>query len=527
MNAITDPIKTGQATNPVSKGSRRGERWRMWIPFLLRSILSVAWIAGGVAVFLALGASDPPQPKSAANSDRPVVETASVAAHEDGIKIEVDGVVVPLREISIAAEVSGRVHFKAEDCRIGRFVKQGDLLIRIDPRDYEFEIQRLGQELEQAVGSLEELDADRASNKNEIVLDRDEVIIRRRELRRFTVITDPVVFSKTEVDAAKRNELVARSALQASIDKSTTLASRRRRLEGAREIVKSKLAQAKVDLDRTEIHAPISGIVTQEQVEQDGFAQTGVTLIAIQDTENIEVKCSLHARQEQWLWMAERPSSRRSVAEGQASQSSGAVSSLGETRLRDVARAYEIPPAPTTVSYSYGHQQWTWQGRLTRYDGSGFDEQTRMVPVRVRVDDPLSGSAATEDTTAARRPAFRRKTAQPTRSIPPEGGTTNTSPHRKQRALKTGMFVKVKMRILPSAKLIRLPQAAVRPGNVVWTVHDGELQRVQVEPLHATQGQVLLFQDKTSLRPGDPIVVSPLPNPANGQAVAVVERAAP
>jgi multidrug efflux pump subunit AcrA (membrane-fusion protein) len=295
----TTPVAESQF--PISAHPQAAFRWLL---FLFRSVLSVALIGGAVVLFFVLGTSQPPQPKSDTTAGMPVVETTEVTAPESNIELEVDGVVVPLREISIATEVQGRIQFKAENCRIGRFVEQGDLLIRIDPGDYKIEIQRLEQDLEQAAGSLEELEADLLSNKNEIALDRDEVVIRQRELKRYEEIDDPGVFAKTEVDTAKRNELTARAALQTSIDKSATLASRRRRLEGAREIVKSRLEQARLDLSRTEIHAPISGIITQDFVEQDGYGQKGMTLIAIQDTHNMEVKCSLHERQEQLLWLS-------------------------------------------------------------------------------------------------------------------------------------------------------------------------------------------------------------------------------
>ena len=63
--------------------------------------------------------------------------------HEGKLNIEVDGVVVPFRQITLSAEVEGTVLFKEEDCRAGRYVEQGTVLFRIDPRDYELEIRRL------------------------------------------------------------------------------------------------------------------------------------------------------------------------------------------------------------------------------------------------------------------------------------------------------------------------------------------------------------------------------------------------
>ena len=53
--------------------------------------------------------------------------------------LEADGVVVPFREIELAAEVAGRIVERDERCRAGNFVTQGTLLARIDPQDYQLE----------------------------------------------------------------------------------------------------------------------------------------------------------------------------------------------------------------------------------------------------------------------------------------------------------------------------------------------------------------------------------------------------
>ena len=68
------------------------------------------------------------------------------AAPPGGFGIEVNGTVVPKREVTLSAEIDGRVVERTDACWAGRAVKRGDLLLRLDPRP--LEIQRMTFEAE-------------------------------------------------------------------------------------------------------------------------------------------------------------------------------------------------------------------------------------------------------------------------------------------------------------------------------------------------------------------------------------------
>jgi hypothetical protein len=83
---------------------------------ILRTILR--WIAPllilgvGVGIFMTLGKQPPPPRKEAAAVGAVSVRTAVVLSEEEGIDVAADGVVVPIREVSLAAAVGGRVIMK-------------------------------------------------------------------------------------------------------------------------------------------------------------------------------------------------------------------------------------------------------------------------------------------------------------------------------------------------------------------------------------------------------------------------------
>jgi len=79
--------------------------------------------------------------------EMPLVDTRTVVPFNDPLTIEVDGHVVPYLEVVLSAEVAGRVEKKADNCLAGKFVKKGDPLIVIDPKDYELEKKRSDRRL--------------------------------------------------------------------------------------------------------------------------------------------------------------------------------------------------------------------------------------------------------------------------------------------------------------------------------------------------------------------------------------------
>jgi multidrug efflux pump subunit AcrA (membrane-fusion protein) len=435
-----------------------------------RTVLSLVLLGLGIGGFFWLGEPEIPTRQPDAK-EPPVVQTTIATDHKDGIQFEVDGVVVPYRQIEIAAQVSGRVEFRADQCRKGRAVKKGDLLLRIEQSDYDLEVKRLTEELTQADAMLSELDAEIDTVDNQIASARKQLEIDVRQLERNTDLLARSAASESEVDTARRAELTARNAMQTLLDQKSLIFRRRVRLESAKVLGQANLDKAQLALARTEIVSPLDGVVVSESVEQDGYVQLGSTVISLQDSSQLDVTCKLHMRQMHWLWQG--PSD---------SESTGTLS-----------EAYDFPDTPAKVIYDLGGVSYQWDGVVNRYDGAGVDNQTRMIPCRVYVANPLAVTSTDTDGTNAYR------------SNPP--------------TLMTGMFVKVRIDARPPIPLVQLPQGAIQPGNTVWTVDDGQLKRKHVLIANSDSEFVVAYQQQDGLQAGDAVVVSPLATPIEGLAV--------
>ncbi|MEM1061616.1 MAG: hypothetical protein AAGJ97_04720, partial [Planctomycetota bacterium] len=82
-----------------------------------------------------------------------------------------------------------------------------------------------------------------------------------------------------------------------------------------------------------------------------------------------------------------------------------------------------------------------------------------------------------------------------------------------------GMFVEIRLHATADDELIAIPENAVRPGGFVWVERDGKLAIEKVPMSKTVDGEVLVPAAVSPVRPGDALVVSPLPFAVEGMPV--------
>jgi multidrug efflux pump subunit AcrA (membrane-fusion protein) len=412
-------------------------RNRLFRTLILGIALPATLIAVGVVAVVGMGKAEPKQIAETGNSvsaqllRMPIAESQSIRDPLDAqtLDIEANGVVVPFREIHIAAEVAGRITHKNEGLKAGRFIHQGELLFRIDQRDYRLEVERLARLREQDYAQLQELDQEVANAKKMLAIVGQELQLQEKEIKRLEGLPSGFA-SATELDAARRARLTSVQQQQNWQNQWDLMVKRRLRLELAEQLAKTQFEQAKLNLERTEIHAPVSGVVAKDMAEVDTYVPKGALLCQVEDTSQVEVSCNL--RMDQMVWVL-----------GQS----------GDGRFNALTHAsrYELPTTPATIRYRIAtreHQEYEWEAVLSRYEGAGLDPQSRTVACRLTVRDP-------------HRFTVNRKQVQETEPGP--------------SALVRGMFVDVIMHTKPRGGLMLIPKLALRPGNVVWKFTDAPL----------------------------------------------------
>ena len=440
-------------------------------------VLPLVILGAGIAVFLGMGTQPPPARKQAPAVTALPVRTVVAEPVTGGLTIGADGVVVPLREVTLAAEVAGRVRAKSEDCNEGRFVKAGSPLFEIDPRDYELDVERLERELAQAGLAIEEVDEELAQNATSLDLARRQVELARREVARLENLKAGKIVTESDHDRAVRDELTAANALTALEGQKRVLTKRRNRLLEAKSLAATMLEKARLDLERTKITAPVDGVVVEDKVEQGSFVSKGSPMVTIEDTRSAEVRTSLEMNDVARVWGS------KTAAAGTGRES------------------FDVP---ATVVFRIGDAVYEWDGVLSRQEGRGLDEKTRTLPCRVIVREP--GRVRALDRYGAAMPQL---------------------PAGAPRSLLRGMFVQVHVHVDSREPLVSIPEEAQRPSGEVWVMRDGRLEVFKPRAVQASGGRLLFDAAASGLLPGDRVVVSQIASPRPGMALVEAGQPAP
>ncbi|MFV0443028.1 MAG: efflux RND transporter periplasmic adaptor subunit [Planctomycetaceae bacterium] len=432
---------------------------------LFRVAAPVGILLAGVVGFAAISQKPPPATRAEPEALPQLVTTVPVEPHAARLDLQADGLVIPHREIAVSAEVAGRITFKSDTCRTGRIVRQGELLFEIDPQTYELETKRLAAELAQAEASLHELDVELENAQRLVKVAEQQLALQQRNSERVEGLSVRGASTQSALDEAQKSELAANNSLVTVTNQTELISAKRETQAQLRDIAEVKLHQAQLDLARTRVMAPLNGVVVADDVEEDQFVAVGNPLVRLEDTSAVEVRCNLRMDQLQWI--------------------------LRQPRASDDATSCDepcLPQTPVTCRYQLGDQIYSWSGMLVSYDGSGIDERTRTVPVRVLVEHPRE----------------RRGGSGALPGLP---------------GLVRGMYVQVSIHAEVDHSLLTIPDAAVHPGPVVWRVREGELQILPVTVAQADRESALVDGTASGLLAGDLLVVSPLTSPVEGMPV--------
>ena len=236
------------------------------------STFAVGIIGIVLAVVLAKSAKKPesqiPQPKL------PAVEVQVAEATRHTYRIQSQGTALPRTSIRLVSEVSGKVVSVAESFDVGQIFAKGDVLLKIDSRDYELALAQARSQVAQAQLRLQ--------------MEVKEADVVRREWQLLNQ-GEPTGLQAREPQLAS-----ARTALEAAL--------------AAEEA-------AKRNLDRCEIRAPFDGMVARAGVRPGQFAALATPLGELFATDVAEVRLPLIASD---LSFIDLPRPGAKVALGQA-----------------------------------------------------------------------------------------------------------------------------------------------------------------------------------------------------------------
>lgn len=211
-------------------------------------------LGGATAVSLLLYLQRPPSELAEPEHVPVTVDVAEVVKEQLRIPVQAQGTVTPLQATTLLAEVKGRIIDVANDFHVGGFVSRGDILLRIDPRDYQTSLLHAKAALESAESALVQEEG------------RADVALREWE----------------KLPAGSQRSPAARD-----------LYLRKPQLEQARAqllAAQADLNTARDNLERTIIRAPYDALIREKYTDLGQFVAGGSQLADIFSVESAEVR---------------------------------------------------------------------------------------------------------------------------------------------------------------------------------------------------------------------------------------------
>jgi len=230
---------------------------------------SIVMLAGSVVITTMLYLNRP-----ATSIEDPVraivtVDVTGVVKQSLRIPIQAQGTVTPLQETSVVSEVNGRIIEVSPFFIVGGFVSKGDVLLRIDPRNYETNLLRAEASVKSAQSSL-------AQETGRAKVAEQEWQKSPKGGQRTQAAKD-LYLRKPQLDQALSQMLAAQADLNTARD----------------------------NLERTSIRAPYDALIRTKHSELGQFVAAGTPLVDIFSVEYAQVRLPIPQNKLKYLELPE------------------------------------------------------------------------------------------------------------------------------------------------------------------------------------------------------------------------------
>ena len=202
--------------------------------------------------------------------------------------VSTDNAYVQQDKVSISAEVGGRIVDVA--VRENDVVKEGDLLFRVDPAPYRIAIEQADAAIAAAQVRVSSLQTEYQTTNVDIESAREDVAFYEKEYQRQSSLMQDGFTTRARLQAAEHALSDARSRVASALadaTKARAALATGSAAPGVNPAIKAgqvQREQAMLNLSRTEVRAPVAGVVSQADRLQPGQMMVqglpGVTIVA-------------------------------------------------------------------------------------------------------------------------------------------------------------------------------------------------------------------------------------------------------
>ncbi|MBC2745182.1 MAG: HlyD family efflux transporter periplasmic adaptor subunit [Desulfosarcina sp.] len=322
---------------------------------LFKTVRVAVVLLVSVAIAFVLVQMRPRAEKQERTSDGRLVEVVRTRSQNLPMIVEAYGTVQPRESLKLVAEVRGQVVAMHPAFIEGGFVKSGEVVLTIDPRDYELAVRRAKVGIRQAQAELDRLEQDVLNLNASLKLARLDVDLALAEVYRLKKLAGKDMTSQSVLDKADRQHLTSRERVQSLENQLAITGPNRIRLESQLEMAKVAMEQAILNLERCQIDTPFDAWVTEKAVETGQHLAVGQPVGSVYRAGAFDIEVKIPVGDLAWF--------PDDIDSGEG--------------------------LPVEVLFTETVRPKLWNGRVARVKAA-LDPTTRTLPVVIEVDEPVT-----------------------------------------------------------------------------------------------------------------------------------------
>lgn len=261
---------------------------------LLKWILPLIILGGAGFGFVKLKASKPEIPPRTPEERSWTVLATQAAPQALSPQVELYAEIESPRQVTLRANLAADV--AAVEVFEGSRFQAGDLLIRLDTQEIDFQLAQQRAQLDSLKAQLDAQLLQQETNKRALEVEREMYRIAQRSLERQTDLSSRNLASREQQDSAEMNLAQRQLNLVSREQAIANHPNQVNQLKASIAQAEAQLASLELDRSRAELRAPFDGAVSALSISVADRVRNGDALARIYPTSALEVRAQLPTR---------------------------------------------------------------------------------------------------------------------------------------------------------------------------------------------------------------------------------------
>lgn len=222
------------------------------------------------------------------------------------------GSVVAEREVVYSAQVAGEVASVSQRLKVGEAVAgpeffpndpiletgstqtEGDVLLTIDPEVYHERLARADHAVEETLAEMQILSQQEENNSRLLQTATRNYNAAKDDHERMERLAKDGTVTQNQLTLSQLEERRYEQAFIEVDNQHSLFPTQRQRLQKQLDRLQTEKKLASIDVRRTEVRAPFSGVLTEVHVEKGQYVQPGTPLYRVTQIDAVEIAIPLH-----------------------------------------------------------------------------------------------------------------------------------------------------------------------------------------------------------------------------------------